>query len=126
MTDLASLGREKYVSVTTFKRDGTAVPTPVWVAGDGPDLLVWTAAESGKVKRIRNNPRVTVAPCDVRGNLRGEPVPARAEVLPPEAADALRGNFVRKYGLSARLAMFGSRLRRGRRGTVVVRITPVA
>lgn len=126
MTDLGGLAGEKYVSVTTFKRDGTAVPTPVWVVGDGPGLLIWTAADSGKVKRIRNDPQVTVAPCDVRGNLRGTPVPARAEVLPQQATDPLRRRFVRKYGLSARLVMLGSRLRRGRHGTVLIRLTPVA
>ncbi|MEU6182867.1 PPOX class F420-dependent oxidoreductase [Streptomyces coeruleorubidus] len=57
----------RYVLLTTFRRDGRAVPTPVWVMRDGDCLAVWSVADAGKVKRIRNSGRVTVAPCDWRG-----------------------------------------------------------
>jgi hypothetical protein len=67
---LAHLAAEKYVRLTTFRRDGTPVPTPVWVIGDGTDLLVATGATSGKVKRLRHTPRVLLAPCDQRGRVR--------------------------------------------------------
>lgn len=64
-----SLADQKYVSLVTFKKSGEPVPTAVWVVRVGDELGVITEAEAGKVKRIRNNPRVTVAPCDVKGTL---------------------------------------------------------
>lgn len=78
---LEQLGRGKYLLVTSYKKDGTAVPTPVWVVRDGDALGVWTPADSWKVKRIRRNPKVLVGPCDVRGRATGESVPATAELL---------------------------------------------
>ncbi|MET9958717.1 PPOX class F420-dependent oxidoreductase [Streptomyces sp. NPDC006326] len=77
---LEELNRGKYVSLTTFRKDGTAVATPVWAVADGGELYVWTRSDSWKVKRIRNNARVTVSPCDVRGR-----VPQGARVLEGEA-----------------------------------------
>jgi PPOX class probable F420-dependent enzyme len=64
----------EYVSLTTFRRSGAAVATPVWAAPDGGTLVVWTRADSGKVKRLRHTARVLVAPCDVRGRLTGPAV----------------------------------------------------
>ncbi|MFM8415984.1 MAG: PPOX class F420-dependent oxidoreductase, partial [Actinomycetota bacterium] len=61
--------KEKYVSLVTFRRDGRAVPTPVWFAAVGDEFGVITETNVGKVKRIRNNPRVTVQVCDVGGKL---------------------------------------------------------
>lgn len=70
------LAGHQYISLVTFRKDGTPVPTPVWFAQVGDRLYVTTDADSGKVKRLRNNPQVTVAPCTVRGDLLGEAVPA--------------------------------------------------
>lgn len=88
---------QKYLNLETFRTSGEGVRTPVWFAAGPPDggtaqaLYVYSTGDSGKVKRIRNNPRVRVAPCDMRGNLRGEWVDARAEVLQrDEAANAMR------------------------------------
>ena len=78
---LADLARERYISLTTFKKDGTPVSTPVWVAGDDGRLLVWTAADSWKVKRIKHDSRVRVAPCTASGKVRGEAIDAQAEIL---------------------------------------------
>jgi len=80
---------QKYLNLETFKKDGTGVKTPVWFAEDpsaGLDsnqakLYVYTIGVSGKVKRIRNNPRVRIAPCDMRGKVLGEWVEARAEIV---------------------------------------------
>ena len=74
--EIDRLAAGQYVSLVTYRKDGTAVPTPVWVSRDGDKLLVWTQADSGKVKRIRNRGHVMVAPCDARGGLQGEPVDA--------------------------------------------------
>ncbi|MDX3098384.1 PPOX class F420-dependent oxidoreductase [Streptomyces sp. ME01-24h] len=119
----ARLAAGKYLLVTTYRRDGRTVATPVWVVRDAEALGAWTAADSGKVKRIRNRADVLVGPCDVRGNPTGEQVPARAEILGPRETERYRSLIARKYGLLGRLTLFGSRLRRGREGTVGVRIT---
>jgi hypothetical protein len=68
MATLEQLGSEKYLLLTTYRKDGRGVPTPLWVVPDGAGLMVWTPAGTGKVKRIRNNGRVTVQACDFRGN----------------------------------------------------------
>ncbi|MEV4092211.1 PPOX class F420-dependent oxidoreductase [Streptosporangium saharense] len=122
MTTIKELAAERYVSVTTFRKNGTGVPTPVWVAPDGEGLVVWTVASSGKVRRLRADPRVVLAACDVRGNTRGEQVEGRASVLPAEETERVRRLVLRKYGLLARLLMTVSRFRRGEHGTVGVRI----
>jgi PPOX class probable F420-dependent enzyme len=117
------LGASKYVLVTTFRRDGTPVATPVWAARDGDGLVVWTVRDSGKVKRIRRNPKVAVAPCTVRGKPRGESVPARAEILDAEGTARVRNLIKKKYWLTGPLLVNGSLRRRGEQGTVGIRIT---
>jgi uncharacterized protein len=72
----------KCLSLTSFRRDGTGVATPVWFVEADGRLLVETDAGSYKVRRIRRDPRVTIAPCTATGRLRGTPVPAWAELLP--------------------------------------------
>jgi PPOX class probable F420-dependent enzyme len=98
--DLAALDRGKYVRLTTFRRDGTPVHTPVWFAVDGTTLVVWTDASSGKVKRIRANPAVEVAPSDGRGRPTGVVRTGTARLLDAEL-DRQRGHDLlnRKYGL---------------------------
>ncbi|GAA1295536.1 PPOX class F420-dependent oxidoreductase [Planotetraspora silvatica] len=126
MTIVEHLGAEKYVSVVTFRRNGTPVATPIWVVPDGDALAIWTGAGTGKVKRVRNNPEVTVTPCDVRGNVRGESAGGRAEVMSAEDTERVRGLIIKKYGLVGWLTVRGSRLRRGREGTVGIRISMTA
>ncbi|WP_329563062.1 PPOX class F420-dependent oxidoreductase [Kitasatospora sp. NBC_01266] len=120
---LEQLGRGKYLLVTSYKKDGTAVPTPVWVVRDGGALGIWTVADSWKVKRIRRRSEVLVGPCDVRGRPTGASVPATAELLDAAGAVRYRQLLGRKYGLLGRLTLLGSRLRRGADGTVGIRIT---
>jgi PPOX class probable F420-dependent enzyme len=117
------LGDEQYLLVTTFRRDGTPVPTPVWVVREDDALLVWTAATSAKVKRIGRNGSVTVAPCNVRGVPKGEAVPAHATLMGPEGGEIVRGLIKKKYGLQGRLIVWMSVRRRGPDATVGIRIT---
>ena len=122
MTDLDQLGEEKYLLLTTFRRDGRAVPTAVWAARDGDSLFVWTVADSGKVKRIRNSGEVTVGPCNFRGDPRGDSIRAHASLVDPADSKRVRSLIGRKYGLIGRLSMLGSRLRRGPTGSVGIQI----
>jgi PPOX class probable F420-dependent enzyme len=125
-TTLAALGSGKYLLITSYRKNGTGVATPVWVFRDGENLGVWTVADSWKVKRIRNRADVLVGPCDVRGNPTGDPVPATAELLDPAASAHYRRLLGRKYGIAGRLVLLGSRLRRGEKGTIGIRISLTA
>ncbi len=122
-TRLDRLGSGKYLLVTSYRKNGTPVATPVWVVRDGGTLGVWTAADSWKVKRIRRRPDVLVGPCDVRGNPTGDQLPATAEIADPATTARYRSLIARKYGILGRLTLLGSRLRRGLDGTVGIRVT---
>ncbi|HWM05335.1 MAG TPA: PPOX class F420-dependent oxidoreductase [Actinophytocola sp.] len=122
-SEVERLGRGSYLLVTTFRRDGTPVPTPVWVGRDGDDLVIWSQANVGKIKRIRNNPDVEIAECDLRGRPRGETVKGRARILDADGSDRGRALLKRKYGIVGRLVIGGSVWRRGRAGTVCVAIS---
>jgi uncharacterized protein len=121
---LEGIGDGKYVLVTTFRRDGTPVATPVWVVRDDGAIAVWTPTTSGKVKRIRRNPNITVAPCSFNGTPSGDAVPAKAEILDPEATKRVRQLIKKKYWPTGPLTVNLSLLRRGTKGTIGIRITP--
>jgi uncharacterized protein len=87
----------KYLSITSFRRDGTGVATPVWFVQEDGRLLVETDASSYKVRRIRRNPSVMIAACTVTGRLRGEPVRAHAELLPDVEISRVEQLMARKY-----------------------------
>ena len=102
--ELGRLAGEPFISLTTFKRDGTAVSTPVWVAGDDGRLLVHSAVDTWKVKRIRRDGHVRVAACGATGKVHGEAFEAEATIL---AETALVEQLeARKYGLMYRLVHF--------------------
>jgi PPOX class probable F420-dependent enzyme len=126
-SDTERLGAEQYVSLTTTKRDGTPVATPVWAAPDREGhLLVWTGAESGKVKRLRHTAAVTVAPCTARGVVTGEAVPGTARLLPESEMWRVRQSMATKYGVLFRVSTLGTRLGRlvgVNKGQVGVEIT---
>jgi hypothetical protein len=94
------LSGQKYISLTTFKKDGTGVRTPLWFAENDGKLYVMTRNDSWKYKRIRNNPKVVVAPSTVRGKITGPEFPGRARILPPEDWKAVHKLIRRKYWLA--------------------------
>ena len=102
MTVLDEIGRSSYVSLTTYRRNGTTVATPVWHVVDGGELFVVSEVETGKVKRIRNNPAVVVTVCDFRGRTAPDAPSAAGTARLLDAADtqAARGLLARKYLLS--------------------------
>ena len=99
MDPLAQFTGRRYLNLESYRRTGVPVRTPLWFAEEGGALYVYSWADSGKVKRIRNDPRVRVVPSDMRGNPKGEWVEARAELL--DAAGAARGHQLlsRKFWL---------------------------
>jgi PPOX class probable F420-dependent enzyme len=113
----------KYLNLETFKKSGDGVKTPVWFAAEpsasldssGAKLYLYTIGVSGKVKRIRNNPRVQIAPCDVRGKVLGDWIEARAEIVTgEEAAHGTRLLNKKYFPLKQLLGFFASFTRRPR------------
>jgi uncharacterized protein len=96
---------QKYLLLTTFRKNGAAVPTPVWFAEENGKLYVKTRADTGKTKRIRNNPQVRIAPCTIRGKVTGPEFPASARILPAEDSPHANQVINRKYWM-ARLSLW--------------------
>ena len=90
---------QKYISLETFKKNGEGVKTPVWFVLHNEALYAYTEADSWKVKRIRNNPRVRVAPCTVRGAVKGPWVDGRATIVEGEERRVADKLLDRKYFL---------------------------
>jgi PPOX class probable F420-dependent enzyme len=95
---------EKYVSLATYRRNGVEVKTPVWIAKLAERYYVFSAGDAGKVKRIRVTPRVRLAACDSRGNVRGVWIEGRATTISgPSLIVEVRKALSDKYGLVMRL-----------------------
>jgi PPOX class probable F420-dependent enzyme len=114
VSDLTELADERFVSLCTFRRDGTPVSTPVWIVRDGERLLVTTVDGTGKVKRIARRPGVELRPCTRRGAVT-EDAPVRhgrvSEVIrEPGAVERLSRRFRAKYGVEYRLFMLIERV----------------
>jgi PPOX class probable F420-dependent enzyme len=95
-----SIRGQKYISLTTFRKTGVGVATPIWFGEVDEKLYVMTRSDMGKMKRIRNNPQVKVAPCTIRGKVTGAEFLATARVLPPEEHARARQAINRKYWLA--------------------------
>ena len=115
---LAGFDREPYLNLATFRRNGRAVETPVWFAARDGKLYVFSEGSAGKVKRLRANPRIRVAACNMRGKLKGEWIEGTGRrVEDAGTVEAAYAALLRKYGIQMRLTNFFSRLsgRIGRR-----------
>src|SRR4249919_3116979 len=122
----------KYLSVTSYRRDGRGVSTPVWFVRDGQRLLIETDVDSFKVKRMRREPRVAIARCTMRGKIRELPTPGESEFLPDDQVRRVERLMAHKYRVEVLifrpLRAIQRALHVGRyRGTpVIVAITPAA
>ena len=113
MTSLLPLADARFVSLTTFRRSGEAVSTPVWVGREGETLVVLTPADSGKVKRLRNDPRVELRPCGRFGQVADgvEPVAGTAELREhTDDVERARATIRRTYPIESRLVLGIERL----------------
>jgi hypothetical protein len=97
-----AFAKARYLSLTTFRRDGRAVATAVWFVPDGDRLLVLTGATTGKAKRLRNDPRVLVAPSDMRGRPSAEATEATARLQDAAGTAATLAAVKRRYGILGR------------------------
>lgn len=127
---LEAVGSATYVRLTTFRRDGTPVPTPVWVVRDGDALLVITGSATGKAKRLRHTARVLIAPSDMRGRVAAgvEDYEATAALSSsPTELERLAVLLRAKYGVQYAALRLADRVRSRRSSeSVLIRIVPVA
>ena len=118
----AALHGRQYINLTTYCKSGAAVTTPVWFALSGDTIYVLTVEGRGKVKRLRSNGRVQIAPCTFRGRALGPTVDGVARIMAPGEADVARRVLDKKYGLKKRL--FAMMIKLQRRETVYLDIVP--
>jgi PPOX class probable F420-dependent enzyme len=119
MTSMNTFKGQTYINLETFRKNGLGMKTPVWFVQDGDTLFVRTVADCGKIKRLRANGRVNIAPCKGNGDLLGDWAPAEAREVKDETThlkvDRLLG---KKYGLMKTIFAVLSRIQ-GRAYTVV-------
>jgi len=125
-----TLGDAAFVSLTTFRKNGERISSPLWIARDGDALIIITPQESAKVKRLRNNQRVEMRPCNWQGKVAdgSEPVPGTAELVTDDASAARLTRVIqKKYGLEYHVFMLIERIAaRRQKPRVLFRITSLA
>lgn len=122
------IGNAKFVSLVTYKRDGSAVAAPMWIANDGADLVAWTPADAWKVKRIRRDPRVVL----IRSSRTGKVNPVEQELVgtavveeSTNAVSKVEQLIRRKYGVEfVLITRIEALVARGRKPRVALRISP--
>jgi len=105
-----TISDEKYVTTTTFRKSGTPVATPTWIVPlDGGRVGFWTSSRSGKYKRLRNDPRITLQPADARGRVKaGSQASTGTVQLVTSGADfdAIQQRVRAKYGVQVPMSKF--------------------
>lgn len=122
MDSAPGFSKHKYVSLETYRKNGRGVPTPVWFVESGNRLYVSTPASSGKIKRLRNNPKVRVAICDMRGNVKGGWVDGEARLATGDEAEQAKTLLKKKYGIPWRVVEWMYRKRKWDRAVIAVRV----
>jgi uncharacterized protein len=119
MINFDQLAKQQYLNIETFRKTGVGVKTPVWFVQDGDTIYVRTVADSGKVKRIRNNGKVNIAPCKSDGTPVGDWVPAMAREVRDEAVDRKVDHLLdKKYGLVKKMFAMASVMQK-RKSTIL-------
>ena len=117
---LQAFAGRKYISLETRRKTGVAVATPVWFALQGRRFYVYSLADAGKVKRIRNCTRVRIAPCDIRGRLEGDWVEARASIVHGEDEALGHRLLDDKYGCMKKLGNLYRRFMKRERAIIAI------
>lgn len=116
------LHKASYILLSTKKRDGSFVATPVWCAGDEHTIYAFSAGDAGKVKRLRNFRECKIAACTVLGKRLSEDHSATAYLLNAEERVIAHRSLVEKYGLQMRLLDLGATLTGRKKTRAFIRI----
>ncbi len=108
-SDFSVVEGRKYISLTTFRKSGKPVATPVWFVEKESKICVWTQSNSGKMKRLRHNSKVTLAPCTIGGKVVGPTVEGLARIVSPQEMEEVELLLLAKYGWMKRLYSFINR-----------------
>ncbi|MEO5608501.1 MAG: PPOX class F420-dependent oxidoreductase [Ornithinibacter sp.] len=126
-TELLALGESDFIQLTTFRKNGAPVPTPVWVVRDGSAISAFTPIGAGKLKRLRHTSRVTVQECSRRGSVEDgtRPIEATASSsTDPADVDRVTSLLAKKYGFQFKVVMLiekiSSRGRSRDRATITI------
>jgi len=111
---LSQFTGKKYISIETYRKTGDPVRTPVWFVEENGELFVRTDSDTGKIKRIRNNPKVRVATSNMRGTVKGSWVEGEARIIDPESSKHVFSLLRKKYGIPYRLIRFTERFSRSK------------
>lgn len=126
MSALETLAKARYINLETYRKNGTAVQTPVWTARVGEELVIFTNGNSYKVKRLRRNQNVRVAPCGVRGALKGPWHDGTGRIVTESSQEqAAYKALHKKYGWQMALADLGGRLGRTKKDWLILAVRPV-
>ncbi|HEY6403962.1 MAG TPA: PPOX class F420-dependent oxidoreductase [Blastocatellia bacterium] len=117
---LAQFANRKYLNLESYRKNGQGVRTPLWFAENNGVLYFYTVAHSYKVKRIGANPHVRIAPCDMRGNVKGEWVEATARRLDSQESRLANELLDRKYGWAKRILNFLAKIRGHQRAAFAI------
>jgi uncharacterized protein len=120
----SAFAKHQYMNLVTYRKSGEGVKTPVWFAQDGNRLVMLTQPAAGKLKRIRNNPCVQIAPSDVRGNPLGATIEAQARILSASEYKHAEQIISKKYSLVYAALRIQAKLRGQNMERVFIEITP--
>ena len=119
---LTQFANQRYLNIETYRKTGKAVATPMWFAEENGTFYIYSLANAGKVKRIRNNPKVRIVPCDARGKPKGKWVEARARILDEPGAALGHKLLSERYGWMKRLADAFSKLMQRQKAVIAIEI----
>ncbi len=118
----SQFAHQQYLNLETYRKTARPVATPVWFAEAHGTFYIYSLATAGKVKRIRNNPKVRIVPCNMRGHPTGEWVDAQARILDEQGAERGHQLLNQKYGWIKRIGDAVSQLRRSQRVVIAINL----
>ena len=120
--NLSDLSKFKYINIETFRKNGTGIRTPIWFIIYQGLIYFRTDLKSGKVKRIKNNPHIRIAPCDIRGNLKGDWFDGKVKFADSAESSIVYSMIDKKYGFMTTLIRIFNKIRRTKPVVIAISI----
>jgi uncharacterized protein len=107
--DISQFDKTNYINLETYRKNGISVITPVWFVIEGKNFFVITKSSTGKIKRLRNNPKIRISPCDFRGKVKGKWLNGLATLKTPDEYPQINNLRNKKYGFRTKLVSLFTR-----------------